>query len=224
VNGTGSLEVRCPIASGSPTGSAPTSNPGASNPPSQADATRKPTSHRHRMHRPSETPRLSLTLTASTGRARPGSVIAYRITVANSGGSAARNLEVCDQPPAGQRVLRTMPSADDTSEPCWEIKTLAAGAQRVFRATAMVEPDSSSEVQRDRATTSAANAKGVRADQVAVRIRALPETACGSRLARPVTWPLGSLSLLSAPDARPPTATRALHAGQRPAAVSSSSG
>jgi hypothetical protein len=40
-------------------------------------------------------------------------------------------------------------------------------------------------MQQNRAVVSAANVKGVRADSAGVRVKPLPETACGSRLARP---------------------------------------
>jgi len=126
-----------------------------------------------------------LTLTAGTTRARPTSVIGYRLTVTNTGGSAAREVVVCDDVPPGQKVLRTVPTAEGADEPCWTVGVLAAGDRRVFRLNAMVEPLAGSGAQRDSATASAANVKGVRRDRVAIGIKPLPATACGSELARP---------------------------------------
>jgi len=196
VDGTGTFEVRCPAASPSTPDAGPTTIPDSPNPPSTSGASSPtgsssaPKQHKHHQHHAHhaqpKAPRLALTLTADSDRARPSSVIGYRITVSNPGGSAARDIKVCDEPPAGQRVLRTFPTAAGKAEPCWTIPVLDAGARRVFRLTAMVDPLSGSEVQRNEATADASNVKGVREDRVAVRIAPLSETACASRLARPV--------------------------------------
>lgn len=61
-----------------------------------------------------------------------------------------------------------------------------AGGLRVLQLTAQIDIDSSPGAQRNRATAAAANVKGVRADAAIVRVRPLPETACGSSLARPI--------------------------------------
>lgn len=166
VTGTGAIEVRC--------------NPAATNPPSQPGQPTPP-----RRHKP-KAPRLALSVHASTRRARPGSVIGYRITVTNRGGAAAHAVKVCDTPPAGQRTLLTTPTAAGKRKPCWTVRRLAAGAKRVFRMTALVALDSGASVQRNRATVRAANVKGVRAARVTVRIQPLPQRACGSRLGRPL--------------------------------------
>ncbi|MGH2936556.1 MAG: hypothetical protein ACRDPE_00360 [Solirubrobacterales bacterium] len=190
VDGTGTFEVRCPPASGTatadtPTSATPTGNAPATNPPGHEG---RPKKHQHRRHPTHDkAPRLALSLTAGTALARPSSVIGYRITVSNPSPSAARDVKVCDEPPAGQRVLRTTPSAEGKGEPCWTVKVLAAGASRVFRLTVMVAPLSGPEVQRNDASARASNVKGARTDRVAVRIRPLPETACGSSLGRPLT-------------------------------------
>jgi uncharacterized repeat protein (TIGR01451 family) len=176
VNGTGTFEVRCPIASGPPTG-----NPPASNPPSQPSAPKK---HKHHP-KPKGQPKLVVQKVASAGFARPSSVISYRITVSNKGDGDARNVKVCDDPPAEQETLRTEPTAVSKTAPCWHLDRLAAGQERVFRLTAEVEPGSGEGMQRNRAVVSAANVKGVRADSAGVRVKPLPESACGSRLARP---------------------------------------
>jgi uncharacterized repeat protein (TIGR01451 family) len=198
VNGTGAFEVTCPTVSAPPggtpptggtlptDGTSPTTGAPATNPPSRPGKHKK---HKHHTnHAKIKAPRLSLALTADATRAHPSSVLGYRITVTNPGGTAARDVKVCDSPPAGQRVLRTFPSADGKDEPCWAIPALPAGARRVFQLTAMVEPLSASGVQRNGARATAANVKGVRRDQVAVQVGTLPETACGSRLARPLMW------------------------------------
>jgi len=199
VDGTGTLEVKCPppTTSTSPEASPPststppsvtppsTTSPPASAPPARAEPPRhhaKPKKHHHQHQTQDGPPRLSLTLDATTGRARPSSVIGYRITVRNSGASAARNVKVCDRVPAGQEVLRTTPTAAGEAEPCWAVGVLDAGASRVFRLTAMVGPLSGSTVQRNAASAEASNVKGTRTDRVAVRIAPLPETACGSSL------------------------------------------
>jgi uncharacterized repeat protein (TIGR01451 family) len=202
VDGTGSFEVSCPSASPSPprgttppgetpptdgTSAGATAPPGG--PPSPPQGPRQPPEkHKHHQHHPqAEPPKLSLTLTAGTTRARPTSVIGYRLTVTNTGGSAAREVEVCNDVPTGQKVLRTVPAADGGDEPCWTIGVLAAGARQVFLLNAMVEPLTGAGTQRDSATASAANVKGVRRDQVAIGVKPLPATACGSALTGPGT-------------------------------------
>jgi uncharacterized repeat protein (TIGR01451 family) len=203
VDGTGTFEVACPAASPStPGGTLPVAGPPAAdsppaagspeaNPPGQPEKPRQ--THKPKHHAPpklptrSKPPRLSLTLTAGTTRARPSSVVGYRITVSNVGGSAARDVEVCDEPAGGQRLLRTSPPATGEDEPCWTIPALAAGARRVLRLTAMVDPLAPAGTQSQSATATAANVKGIRQDRVAVRVVPLPERACGSSLARPLT-------------------------------------
>ena len=180
---SGAVAVSAPPSQ--PSQPSPPSQPKAPNQPSQPKAPKHPKNHHHK-----GAPGLTVTLTASTSRARPSSVIGYRIVVANGGDATARKVTVCDEPPAEQRTLRTMPAATGSkSQPCWHLKSLAAGAQRVFRMTAMVAANSGTGVQRNSVSVEAANVKGVRTDSTAVRVNPLPETACGSRLARPQLVP-----------------------------------
>lgn len=135
-------------------------------------------------HKPGK-PQLVLRKVASSGFARPGSVLGYKITVWNKGGAAARKVKVCDEPPAGLTILRTEPAASGGGSPCWKFKSLAAGGKRVFRLTAQIDAGSDRGVERNVATVSAANVKGVRSASAGVRVKPLPDTGCGSRLFRP---------------------------------------
>jgi uncharacterized repeat protein (TIGR01451 family) len=156
--------------------------------PSQTGKPKAPKHSKNHQHKGA--PHLTVTVTASASRARPSSVSGYRIVVANGGDATARNVTVCDEPPAEQRTLRMMPDAPGgKGRPCWQLGSLAAGVQRVFRVTAMVAANSGTGVQRSSVSVEAANLKGVRIDSAAVRVIPLPETACGSRLTRPQLVP-----------------------------------
>ncbi|HYG97018.1 MAG TPA: DUF11 domain-containing protein, partial [Solirubrobacterales bacterium] len=167
----------------------PPPNPPAAPPAIAPPAPNPPKSNKA----PKGTPRLTLTKTASSSRARPGAVVAYRITVANTGDAPARGVRVCDHPPAEQRTLRTEPAAESKTKPCWTLEKLAPGARRTFTLTAMVDPGSDRGAQRNRATATAANVKGVRADVAAVGVKPLPDTGC---LARPLGGGLGGVEFL----------------------------
>nr|MDQ2629931.1 DUF11 domain-containing protein [Actinomycetota bacterium] len=166
--------AQVPVA---PIAAPPPTSPPVLGPPPVSQPPEKPT------RKDKGTPRLTLTKTASAARARPGAVISYRITVANTGDAPARKVVVCDHPPASQRTLRTEPGAASEARPCWRLAKLAAGEERSFTLTAMVRPGSERGTQRNRATVTAANVKGVRADTAAVGVRPLPEGGC---LARPL--------------------------------------
>ncbi|MEZ5078666.1 MAG: hypothetical protein R2725_14630 [Solirubrobacterales bacterium] len=154
----------------------------AATPSSSADPTTRKHKHRKNKHRK---PRLTIKKSASTGFARPGSVVAYTITVRNMGNRAARSVKVCDEPPRGLRTLRSEPVVSGTGSICWRLKRLAAEGKRTFRLTARVAAGVRSAVVRNVATVSAANVKGRRTDRAGVRVKPLPDTACGSRLMRP---------------------------------------
>jgi len=81
--------------------------------------------------------------------------------------------------------LRTEPTATDKSSPCWRLDRLPAGDKRVFRLTAQVASGSEDGIQRNRAIVTAANLNGKRSDSASVRVVPVPESPCGSRLARP---------------------------------------
>ncbi|HKZ14100.1 MAG TPA: hypothetical protein VJL81_09675 [Solirubrobacterales bacterium] len=164
--------------------SSPSSTTAAATAAGQAPEQKKHHRHHHQKRKP-KAPNLVVEKVANTAFARPSGIVGYRITVSNRGDGDARNVKVCDDPPLEQKTLRTDPAVANQSAPCWHLSRLAAGKVRVFRLTAQVEGDSASGVQRNRAIVSAANMKGRRADSAAVRVRPLPETACGSRLARP---------------------------------------
>lgn len=59
-----------------------------------------------------------------------------------------------------------------------EVASLPGGAKRVFRVTAQVDAGSKRVVERNVATVSAANVKGVRSDSAGVRVKALPDSPC----------------------------------------------
>lgn len=164
------------------------SPPPTTNPPSSPPAPETPKPPKHHKPKPKPEPgkpRLVLDKRANSSAARPTSVIGYTITVWNKGDGDARNVKVCDEPPAEQETLRTEPAVKNENAPCWHLDRLAAGTKRVFRLTAKVQGDSGAAVQRNKASVEAANVKGVRTDSAPVRVKPLPNSACGSRLARP---------------------------------------
>jgi hypothetical protein len=113
-------------------------------------------------------------------------VVSYRITVWNDGDGDAHGVKVCDEPPAGLTILRSEPAASGKAGTCWTQKVLAAGTKRVFRVTAQIATTLHDAVERNRATVSAANVKGVRTASAGVHVKPLPNRACGSSLSRPV--------------------------------------
>jgi uncharacterized repeat protein (TIGR01451 family) len=135
----------------------------------------------HKRHHPkmAGTPKLLLKQTSSTGRARPSSVVVFTVTVWNKGDGDARQVKVCDEPGNGLTILRTEPTAGKDPA-CWHLKSLAAGARRVYRVTAQVGPLATSALARNVAWVGAANVKGVRTARAGVRVKPLPNTACGS--------------------------------------------
>jgi uncharacterized repeat protein (TIGR01451 family) len=164
--------------------------PPATAPPSTPRATTRPPAHHKKpKHHPPPRrgkPRLVLRKAASTGFARPSAVVGYRITVWNKGDGDARGVKVCDKPPVGLTILRTEPAASGNGGTCWKRRILAAGAKRVFRVTAQIGTTLRGTIERNRATVSARNVKGVRKASAGVRVKPLPNTACGSALARPL--------------------------------------
>ena len=152
-------------------------------PPSPGAGTSKPSKyhaqHKHHQHKAGK-PKLLLRQRASTGRARPGSVVAYRITVWNKGDGDARQVKVCDETGSGLTIIRSEPTASGNGSTCWHLKSLAAGSRRVFRVTVQVAPLLTSALARNVAWASAANVKGVRTASARVRVKPLPNTACGS--------------------------------------------
>ncbi|HEV2727295.1 MAG TPA: DUF11 domain-containing protein, partial [Solirubrobacterales bacterium] len=153
--------------------------PSAGSPPPQGPPAAAPERPRKRK---AKKPRLVVRKVASSGFARPGSVVGYRIVVRNKGNGPARNVRVCDHPPAQQETLRTEPLARGEASPCWHLERLRAGQKRVFRLTSRVEEAAGKAVQRNRATVSAGNVKGREAASAGVRVKPLPESACGLRL------------------------------------------
>jgi hypothetical protein len=81
--------------------------------------------------------------------------------------------------------LRSEPAGGGADPTCWHLKSLAAGTKRVFRVTAQVGPLLSSALAHNFAWASAANVRGVRTTRATVRVKPLPNTACGSALTRP---------------------------------------
>jgi uncharacterized repeat protein (TIGR01451 family) len=164
-------------------------NPPAAAPPSSPPPTAAPPKHpkksKHEAHRKPGKPKLVLRKTASTSFARPSSVVGYTITVWNKGDGDAHGVKVCDEPPAGLTILRSEPVPSAKGGTCWTRKTLAAGSKQVFRVTAQIATTLHAAVERNVATASAADVKGVRTASAGVRVKPLPNKACGSALARP---------------------------------------
>ena len=102
--------------------------------------------------------------------ARPGGMIAYRITIRNVGNGAARKVRVCDRMPSGLRARRVPGGTRKGSRICWTIGRLAAGARKTLRITAQVKMSAPVGTQRNRASVRAANATGRRTDTAPVRI------------------------------------------------------
>jgi uncharacterized repeat protein (TIGR01451 family) len=170
----------------------PIAAPPMTTPPSTAPTTAPPAEppghHKKPKHQPQPKPgkpRLVLRKTANTSFARPSAVVAYAITVWNKGDVDAHGVNVCDEPPAGLTILRSEPAASGNGGTCWSQKVLAAGAKRIFRVTAQIATTLRGTVERNVATVSAANVKGVRTASAGVRVKPLPNRACGSALARP---------------------------------------
>jgi uncharacterized repeat protein (TIGR01451 family) len=160
-----------------------TSTPASSGPPVPGGEAPKSSKHHHRRHHQRHEigkPNLVLEQTSSTGRARPSSVVVFTVTAWNKGDGDARQVKVCDEPGRGLNILRTEPAAAGKGSTCWHLKSLAAGTKRVFRVTAQVGPLVTSALTRNLARVSAANVKGVRTASAGVRIKPLPNTACGS--------------------------------------------
>ena len=178
-----------PTTPGTGSGGSGAAGGGTGNPPSAPAANQPNPPKPHKPPKPRHDkgkPELELSVKSSTKFARPTSVVAYRITVSNPGTATAHGVEVCDRLPSEQTPLRAAPTAEGKGSPCWRVGSLPAGSKRVLQLTAQVDLDASPGAQRNRATATAANVKGVRADVATVRVRPLPETACGSSLARPV--------------------------------------
>jgi uncharacterized repeat protein (TIGR01451 family) len=144
-------------------------------------------SKKHHQVRHQKKAGLTVSLAASTGFARPTSVLSYRITVANPGGAAAHAVKVCAQLPPGQTALRAQPDASGGAEPCWSLGTLSAGARRKVSLSVEVGAFAAGGTELARAMASAADVAGTRVDTAKVRIRALPATACGSSLSGPAS-------------------------------------
>jgi uncharacterized repeat protein (TIGR01451 family) len=183
-NNADSAETAVAVPSTSPPPpTTPTATPPSAEPPAH------PKKRKHPAQPKPGKPRLVLRKTASTDFARPSAVVGYRITVWNKGDGDAHGVKVCDEPPAGLTILRTEPAASGKGGACWVQKVLAAGAKRVFRVTAQIGSTLYGAVERNRATVTAANVKGVRTASAGVRVKPLPNTACGSSLQRPVFGP-----------------------------------
>jgi len=169
-----------------PPGTKPPSSSSSTPPSAAPPKPPKPPKHRH--HRKPGKPRLVIEKTASSGFARPSAVVGYRITLLNKGQGAARSVKVCDEPSSELTILRAEPAVSGKNATCWRLASLAAGAKRVFRVTAQFADDASGK-ERNVASVSAANVKGVRTASAGVRVKPLPNTACGSRAGRIVIAP-----------------------------------
>jgi len=171
----------------------PAAAPPSSTPPTEVSPTTPPTTvppkhpkkPKHEAHHRPAKPNLVLRKTASTSFARPSAVVGYKISVWNKGNADARGVKVCDEPPAGLTILRSEPAVTGKNGTCWSQKVLAAGAKRVFRVTAQIATTLRGTLERNVATVSAANVKGVRTASAGVRVKPLPNGACGSALALP---------------------------------------
>jgi uncharacterized repeat protein (TIGR01451 family) len=76
---------------------------------------------------------------ASKRKVRAGSRISYTIKVTNPSSAVARNVKVCDRPPAGLHVIATRPKATlRNGAYCWTIKSVPAKGSRSVRVIARV--------------------------------------------------------------------------------------
>jgi uncharacterized repeat protein (TIGR01451 family) len=117
---------------------------------------------------------------------RPGSVVPYAIEVSNPGVAAAVNVRVCDKLPPDHTVLRAKgASVKKKRKVCWDLDSLAAGADRVFKVTTQVSLNPRQQRQRNVAVASADNVADRPQDDAVVRLRGVPDT-CARSLARPV--------------------------------------
>jgi uncharacterized repeat protein (TIGR01451 family) len=113
-------------------------------------------------------PRLKVNKETGTETARPGEVIAYRITVRNVGKGDAKKVKVCDVLPEGLDVLRAPGANVGDGKACWKIKRLKAGAKRTFKITAQVAM-TATDTLTNRAKVKAANAaRGSDSERVGV--------------------------------------------------------
>jgi uncharacterized repeat protein (TIGR01451 family) len=165
-----------------PTTSPPPTTPPTAAPPKGPKNPKKP---KHEAPQKHGKPKLVLRKTANTSFARPSAVVGYTITVWNKGDGDAHGVQVCDEPPAGLTILRSEPAASGKGGTCWSQKVLAAGAKRVFRVTAQIATTVRGTVERNVASVSAGNVKGLRTASAGVHVKPLPNTACGSSLALP---------------------------------------
>jgi uncharacterized repeat protein (TIGR01451 family) len=117
---------------------------------------------------------------------RPGSVVPYTIEVSNPGVAAAVNVRVCDKLPPDHSVLRAKgASVKKKRKVCWDLDSLAAGADRVFKVTTQVSLNPRQQRQRNVAVASADNVADRPRDDAVVRLRGVPDT-CARSLARPI--------------------------------------
>jgi len=81
--------------------------------------------------------KLKIVKTAGRSKVRAGQRINYRIRISNPTPATARNVRVCDRPPAGLEVIRTQPNAKLVNGAwCWQIKRLAPHSSKTMRVIA----------------------------------------------------------------------------------------
>jgi uncharacterized repeat protein (TIGR01451 family) len=117
---------------------------------------------------------------------RPGSVVPYTIEVSNPGVADALDVRVCDKLPPDHNVLRAKgASVKKKRKVCWDLDSLAAGADRVFKVTTQVSLNPRQQRQRNVAVASADNVEDRPQDDAVVRLRGVPDT-CARSLAAPI--------------------------------------
>jgi uncharacterized repeat protein (TIGR01451 family) len=120
-------------------------------------------------------------LRVSTRAARPrvpaGGTVWFTLTVRNTGGHAATDVEVCDAPGARQAFRRTPGATMRRGRACWSVPYLPAGAARRFRVQVRLDADAAGTLA-SRAVAGAANAPRVAA-RGPVRAGARPAARVG---------------------------------------------
>lgn len=122
--------------------------------------------------------RLAVTKRAATSAVVAGRSVRFTIVVRNTGGTTARQVEVCDTPGAGL-ALGTIPRGARVSDGrlCWRIATLKAGARRTLTVTMRT---TRSDRTRRLVNTVRASARSVAARRAVARVRATPSPDSGA--------------------------------------------
>lgn len=107
-----------------------------------------------------------------------GGVVAYRITVRNTGAAAARRLRVCDRLGSGLAFVTKAGAKLRDGQACWTVRRLARGKSRTYRVLARTLSVSAPRSVTNRARVTGANV-AARAARARVRVRPVQAPAGG---------------------------------------------